>query len=174
MMEKEKKIGEVLGLQQEDMAMLLLLPLSNWAMYATGQRDLPKEAHEKLAEMVAFLEQQDEDDDGTIAAAKGPGSKAMKFCEDELIRNQKKQNTMATQLEKCKAKYTSAWNGLKLVGFLTGKMREKWQEEQLLIIKSRTEATIQKNNLELQAEYECKLRLLKKEEASLKKELSGK
>ncbi|MRX40327.1 hypothetical protein GJU43_13650 [Flavobacterium sp. LC2016-23] len=172
-MEKEKNIGEVLGLQQQDMAIFLLLPLSNWAMYATGQRGLPKEAHEKLAEMLAFLKEQDEDGDDTFTAAKGPGSRAMKFCEDELIRNQKKQNTMATQLEKCKAKYTSARNGLKLAGFLTGKMQEKWQEEQLLIIKKRTETAIEKNNLELQAEYECKLRLLKEQEVSLKRELSG-
>ncbi|QSB28622.1 hypothetical protein [Flavobacterium sp. CLA17] len=171
-MEKEKKIGEVLGIQQEEMAVLLIVPLSQWAMYATGQRGLPKEAHQKLAEMLAFLQQQDEDDD-TITAAKGPGSKAMKFCEDELMRNQKKQNTIATQLEKCKAKYTSARNGLKLAGFLTGKMQEKWQEEQLLIIKNRTETAIEKNNLELQAEYECKLRLLKEQEVSLKRELSG-
>ncbi|WP_132035130.1 hypothetical protein [Flavobacterium circumlabens] len=172
-MEKDKKIGEVLGIQQEEMAVLLIVPLSQWAMYAVGERGLPKEAHQKLAEMLAFLQQQDEDAADNITAAKGPGSKAMKFCEDELMRNQKKQNTIATQLEKCKAKYTSARNGLKLAGFLTGKMQEKWQEEQLLIIKKRTEAVIERNNLELQAEYECKLRLLKEQEVSLKKELSG-
>ncbi len=46
-------------MKQEDMAMLLQINRSQWAMYTTGKRDLPVAAKLKLAEILGFLQQKD-------------------------------------------------------------------------------------------------------------------
>jgi transcriptional regulator with XRE-family HTH domain len=48
------KIRELLGMKQEEIALLLEITRSQWAMYETGKRDLPTAAKLKLAEMLAF------------------------------------------------------------------------------------------------------------------------
>lgn len=51
-----KNIKDLLGMTYNDMAMLLQINRSQWAMYVTGKRDLPVVAKLKLAEMLQFLQ----------------------------------------------------------------------------------------------------------------------
>lgn len=56
-MSATKQIREQLGLTQQDLAMYLLIPLSQLAMYETGKRDLPAATRIKLAELLTLFEQ---------------------------------------------------------------------------------------------------------------------
>ncbi len=52
---KRYKNSALLGMKQEDMAILLQVNKSQWAMHEIGQRDLPLDAQLKLVEMLAFI-----------------------------------------------------------------------------------------------------------------------
>ncbi|QSB29091.1 hypothetical protein [Flavobacterium sp. CLA17] len=174
-MKKDKNIGELLGMQQEEMAMLLRVTRSQWAMYVSGQRGLPPEAQLKLAEMFAFIAQLDKEEKVALPPAKQQGSKKNNFWEGKLIDNQLNQARVAAILKKYKDKYEQAMIAWKLSNFLSTKEQEtKWEQELLQHIKNRAEAVMQKNGLELQEQYEFKLRLLQHEELLLNEKLSGK
>lgn len=174
-MKKDKNIGALLGMQQEEMAMLLRVTRSQWAMYVSGQRGLPSEAQLKLAEMFAFIAQLDKEEKVDLPPAKQPESKKNNFWEGKLIDNQLNQARVAAILKKYKDKYEQALIAWQLSNFLSTKEQEtKWEQELLLHIKNRAEAVMQKNGLELQERYEFKLRLLQHEELLLNEKLSGK
>lgn len=173
-MKKDKNIGALLGMQQEEMAMLLRVTRSQWAMYVSGERGLPPEAQLKLAEMFAFIADLDKKEKVELPAAKQPGSKKNNFWEGKLIDNQLNRTRIAASLEKCTEKYEQALIAWKLSNFLSTKEHEtKWEQELLQHIKNRAEAVMQKNSLELQERYEFKLRLLQHEELLLKDKINA-
>ncbi len=54
-MKKETTITQLLGITQQDAAMLLGVSTSQWSMYSSGKRDLPAPAMALLAEMLAYV-----------------------------------------------------------------------------------------------------------------------
>lgn len=174
-MKKDKNMGALLGMQQEEMAMLLRVTRTQWSMYVLGERGLPPEAQLKLAEMFAFIAQLDKEQKVDLPPANQPESKKNNFWEGKLIDNQLNRTRIAASLEKCTEKYEQAVVAWQLSNFLSTKEQEtKWVQELLQHIKNRAEAVMQKNGLELQEQYEFKLRLLQQEELLLKEKLSGK
>ena len=58
-MENNIKIQDLLGLKQEEMAVVLKATRAQWSMYLSGKRSLPVVAKLKLAEILNFVNQQD-------------------------------------------------------------------------------------------------------------------
>jgi transcriptional regulator with XRE-family HTH domain len=58
-MENNVKIQNVLGLKQEEMAIVLKITRAQWSMYLSGKRSLPVAALLKLAEILNVVNQQD-------------------------------------------------------------------------------------------------------------------
>lgn len=54
-MKKENTIREMLGVTQEEMAMLLNISRSQWAMYESGQRDLPSATGQFFAAFFTYI-----------------------------------------------------------------------------------------------------------------------
>ena len=54
-MKKEDTICPLLGIRQEDMAMLLGITRAQWSMYESGKRDLPTNASILFSEMLAHV-----------------------------------------------------------------------------------------------------------------------
>jgi len=54
-MRKESTIGKLLGMSQQDMAMLLGVSRGQWSMYESGKRDLPLHANQLLADMLTHV-----------------------------------------------------------------------------------------------------------------------
>ena len=52
---RENPIRALLGLKQEDIAMLLGISRAHWGMYEIGKRDLPIHAVQLLAEMLTHM-----------------------------------------------------------------------------------------------------------------------
>lgn len=173
-MEKYKTIAGLLGMQQEEMAMLLQVHPSQWSMFSSGKRSLTKESELELAQILAFAEQLEKEgkDDVTI---KQEESEIRKFCHEELIINQHKQNTIATNLENCRTKYESSLTAMKIINFLANQPEQKikWHKELFQTIKERTEIAIQKNSVVVQLQYKLKLGALQQQELLLREWLSG-
>ncbi|MEO8535568.1 MAG: hypothetical protein ABI441_17560 [Flavobacterium sp.] len=173
MTKKNKKIGELLGIQNEEMATLLLITVSQWSMYVLGERSLPIGVELKVAKMIAFVDRLNKEDKIRLIPFKQTIDKKNNFWEEQMIVNQRKQAPMAVNLEKCKAKYKKGYIAWHLIDFLEAQEEErpKWQEEHLQHIKDRAEAAMQKNNPELQEQYEFKLQVLQYEELLLRNKL---
>jgi len=57
-MKHENPIRSLLGLAQEDLAMLLGVSRGRWSMYELGKRDIPLQAKQLLGEMLQHVNQQ--------------------------------------------------------------------------------------------------------------------
>ena len=55
-MKKQTSITALLGLRQQDVAMLLQVHPSQWSMYESGKRDLPLPAKQLLAELLTHIQ----------------------------------------------------------------------------------------------------------------------
>ncbi|TCN53074.1 hypothetical protein D0809_20985 [Flavobacterium circumlabens] len=175
MMKKGNTIGDLLGIQQEEMAMLLVITASQWSMYASGKRNLPEAAQLKLAKMLAFVDKLDKEELFRMPPVRQTESEINNFWEERSITNQRKLKLAIARLETCRAKYKKGFIAWHLIDFLETQEEEerpKWQEKHLQNIRDRAEAAMQKNNPELQEQYEFKIRLLQYEEQLLKDKIS--
>ena len=172
-MEKDKKIGALLGLTQEHIAMLLQITRSQWSLYVIGKRSLPIAAKLKLAEMLTFTSQLSCEGVERIDVIKNQQSKIRKFIEEQLIINKHKQYATEAKLNSYKKKYEEGITAFQLADFLAGKKQETaaYQKPLLDVIKSDAIKTIEKNGLELQEQYSLKLQVLQHEELLLKERL---
>lgn len=177
MIKKENNIGELLGIQQEEMAMLLLIRVSLWSMYVLGKRNLPAAAQLKLAKMLAFVDKLDKEEIFRMPPVRQTESEINNFWEERSITNQRKLKLAIARLETCRAKYKKGFIAWHLIDFLETQEEEeerpKWQEKHLQNIRERAEAAMQKNNPKLQEQYEFKIRLLQYEELLLKDKINA-
>lgn len=90
-MEKDKNIREILGLQQQEIAILLKVTRSQWSLYEIGKRDLPIAAKLKLAEMLAFMQKSDAKSEENYPHLKIQEQKRLKVFKKQTIVNQHKQ-----------------------------------------------------------------------------------
>lgn len=170
-MEKEENIGALVGIPQEEMAMLLEVKRVQWALFLTGKRGLPPTALLKLSEMLTILKEPDNEnlDDDTI---KEEQTQITKYLEDQIITNQYKQELVLNQLEKCRKRYQSAQNAVKIADNLIAK--EEQEEELLQSIKSTAQNVLKKNSVLIQEQYTIKLLVLQQEEVVFRERLAGK
>jgi transcriptional regulator with XRE-family HTH domain len=171
MMKKDKTIGEILGIQQEDMAQILKVTRSQWSMYVLGKRDLPIASKLKLVEMLTFVKQLNTEGDDALTPIKEE-SKIKKFIEEQLIINKHKQGITEAKLKTHKKKYEEAITAWKLSDYLASKEETiKKQYTVFDVIKNKAEASIKRNSLELQEQQAIRLLLLQQEETALKERL---
>lgn len=112
-MEKEENIGALLGIPQEEMAILLQVTRGQWSMFLSGRRSLPTAALLKLTEMLTIVKET-ETEVPDVAALNEEQARINKYLEEEIIINQHKQYIASDQLERCKKKYQSAQNVVKI------------------------------------------------------------
>lgn len=168
-MEKDKKIRALLGMRQEDMAMLLRVNKSQWSMYEIGQRDLPLEAQLKLTEMLAFVQKSDNEAVNPFLDVEGQNVKTIKVVENLKLVNQHQLLIAKSKLQFAEKKYNAAVIALRFIAFLQSNDHVFATEQNLLlkVIQLRAEAEIRKNGLHVQAKHRIKLQVLKEEEKVL-------
>lgn len=169
---KEENIGALLGIPQEEMAKLLGVTRVQWALFLTGRRSLPTSALLKLTEMLTIVkEPETKEPDAVVIEAEQ--TQINKYLKDEIIINQHKQRLASDQLEKCKKRYRSAQNAVRIADALIakGQQTNSWQEELLPLIKSNAQDVLRKNSLLVQEQYTIKLLVLQQEEVVLRQRL---
>lgn len=168
-MEKDKKIRELLGLRQEDMALLLRVTRTQWSMYEIGKRDLPLVAQIKLAELLAFVQEPKNATVDNFVDTKSEGAKTKKVFENLKLINKHRQVLTEHKLKAIEKKYEAAVTALQFIHFLETKDQQIVAEQEMLLIvlKTKAEEAIRKNGLHLQAKYRFKLKSLLQEEVLL-------
>ncbi|MRX41745.1 hypothetical protein GJU43_20885 [Flavobacterium sp. LC2016-23] len=171
-MKKEENVGALLGIPQEEMAILLQVTRAQWSMFLSGKRSLPTAAVLKLTEMLTIVKEA-EAEAPDAAALKENEARIKKYLEEEIIINQHKQHVTADQLERCKKRYQSAQNAVRIADALIekGQQTYTWQEELLPLIKSNAQDVLKKNSLLVQEQYNIKLLVLQQEEMVLRERL---
>lgn len=172
-MSQDKKIRELLGLKQEEMAMILQITRSQWSMFEIGKRDLPHDTSLKLAEMILFISHQDDDSNDNFVDFKVQEAKKAKVFEGLKLLNKTRQIITVKKIKGIEKKYQSAMLALKLIRFLESNNVLLYTSNLPLFtfIKLNAENTIQKNGLHLQAKFKFKLKVLQQEEVLLNETL---
>ena len=117
-MKKENPIRALLGIKQEDMAMLLRVSRSQWSMFELGKRDLPVEAKYLLVAMLKHLQE-------PVVVSKSLPHEAEQLAKKQaqlerlLKENEYQQLRIAKKLAAGKKKYAANLKRLQLVHFLT-------------------------------------------------------
>lgn len=168
-MEKDKKIREFLGMRQEDMAMLLRVNKSQWAMYESGKRDLPLEAQLKLVEMLAFIKQPHTELLDRFVDINSEEVKTKIVFENLKLINKHQQILTEHKLKAIEKKYEAGLIALRFIHFLETKDQQIANEQNLLltVIQLRAQEAIRKNDLHVQAKHRLKLQALQEEEKVL-------
>lgn len=166
-MKKKSGLSALFGISQKDMAQLLNVHRSQWAMFETGKRDLPAEAKLLLTEMLAHM--------GSRQVVKKfpelvkEQAKRKNFLLRELHENERKRLLVTNCLNLERKKYQANVNVLRLTAFLSTQMREKItvSHGMLQSLSSRASANIEQKGLTAMLQYEIKLELLQLERQSL-------
>ena len=168
-MEKDKKIRELLGLKQEDMAILLRVSRTQWSMYEIGKRDLPLVAKLKLSEMLAFIQEPTNATVDNFVDLESEEAKTKKVFEKLKLINKHRQILTEYKLKAIEKKYEAGITALRFIHFLETKDQQivPDQEMVLTVLKVKAEEAIRKNGLSLQAKYRFKLKSLLQEEELL-------
>lgn len=114
-MKKEHPIRTLLGVKQEEIAMLLGVSRGHWSMFELGKRDLPLPAKQLLAEMLAYVQSID-------AAAKPSNPLQLNTTQQRLerliVENEYQQLLTARKIAAATKKHETQQRLLKLAAFL--------------------------------------------------------
>lgn len=165
-MKKREIFKAPLLLSQVDIAMLLDVTRSQWAMYLIGQRSLPAKSKIKLAELLTTA--------NDIAVGKKQKLAAVALQEIErkhdipllLKDNLVKQFQMQKKLQQVEEKFQTAINTLY---FINGIEEERLPQTVRKLLEIKATKVLKNNNLMLQERYKIKLEVLKFEEGLLRK-----
>lgn len=170
-MKKKNIFKESLLVSQEDMALLLQVNKSQWAMFEIGERDLPDDAKLKLAKLLAIttaLPKEKEKMDQEILQEEKRNNLANKYIKDNYI----KQLSTLRKLKTIQRKYHEALRTLHFVGLLQNDNEISTKHQTVLqAISNKAQKTMERHGLHVQLGYEIKLESLEYEAKLLKKRL---
>lgn len=164
-----QQIREELGLTQQDLAMYLLIPLSQLAMYETRKRELPAATSIKLAELITYLNQSQKNSKGKnelLNAQKETVNKQLQSqtieLEYQLIKAQRKYEVMQKKLDQ----------SIKLKALANLLSEKKKQPNELFLLQSKR--GIEQNNLAIQTKQLIKIEGIKSQLQFVKRNLETK
>jgi transcriptional regulator with XRE-family HTH domain len=170
-MENIFKIQDLLGLKQEEMAVVLKISRAQWSMYLSGKRSLPIAELLKLAEILDSVKQQDNLSAINLNSDLEPERKD--FFQKLLKNNQFQQILLERKIKKFQNKFKTSNNVIKVVSHLESKTENanEIQQSFLNVLKTNARTEIKKYNLVFQEQLQIKLEVLKFEEIALNKKL---
>lgn len=167
-MQKKDSIRELLGITQDDLAIILKIGRSQLAMYEIGKRDIPTAAKIKLAEMLTYM-----NETSTLSVADEPYIKIQDALREKVIaalieKNKYQQLLIEKKIIALEKKYIANLKAMKLYFFLETQSAKN--EEELFIKSIATKALkeIKKNGLPMLIQHQIKKEMLQNEEQLLK------
>lgn len=164
-MKNNNKLRELLGITQEQLALLLNVSRSQLSLYEIGKRDLPIAAKLKLATIISNVQNASKKATNVSLSYKKIESEKKKIITDFIIVNKHKQSVLekkSVSIEKKKQANTTAL-------YLTHFIKNEPSEKSFLPIVKGIENKAQKNkdDWKLQFNLQLKLKILKEEEIFL-------
>ena len=169
---KKDKIFKSLLLSQEDIAMLLGITRSQWAMYEIRQRDIPSTAKLKLATLLKQVNALSKEAKKEWPYQKSQEALKQKMLLDQLEDNKLEQLRVQRKLDQLERNYKEAENTIQFVTFL--KEKESLSELDALVlntVQNKALTTLEKNGMHLQTKQQLKLNVLVALTKVLEKEL---
>ena len=161
-MDKDTNFRQLLGMKQEDMALLLQVSVSQWAMYTTGRRNLPVAAKLKLAEMLQFSSSNQNKNNINSEIEKQQKTQIQKYFAEQHTVNAKLQDAISKKIAVVTKKYETALKALNFIAFLESNATKTTVEHQnvLHLIKQNNQIDLEKNNFRVQAQLQLNLETL--------------
>jgi len=169
-MQKAKTISKLLGIKQEELAVLLKVNKSQLAMFETGKRDLPIAAMQQLASMLQFV-QEESLKSSSAELLKSQTEQKKKVLEQLLKENQYKQKLLEKKLEIAENKLQSNSTAMQLMRFLDNEATKKGDSPNGLVklIEARAASELKKNSCEVVTKLQIQKEVLLMEEKMLLK-----
>ncbi|KIX20205.1 hypothetical protein SY27_13750 [Flavobacterium sp. 316] len=171
-MKKRKIFKTPMLFSQEEMAMLLGITRSQWAMFEIGQRDIPSSAKLKLATLIKGVNVLSK-----VATKELPHHKIQQSKKEEILYTQLKENRLQQliierKLAKLKKNYQEAENTLQFVALLKGNKNITVREEAVLnVVQAKALVVLDRNGLHLQLEQQLRLSTLDAQTKFIEREM---
>lgn len=168
-MKTRKHIREALNLTQEEMAMLLNISRSQWALYELGLRDLSTMASIRENQASRFLYSIEISEPKDFAGISELESKKDKFIADALKQNEFNQRVCERKIGQMKEDYESALKFFQVVDFVF----QSVDQENLLhlaalkVLKGNAETALNKNGPHKLVKLQLKQKMLEQEKLLL-------
>jgi transcriptional regulator with XRE-family HTH domain len=171
-MQKRKTVSKLLGLKQEELAMLLKVNKSQLGMFETGKRELPTAALLLLAPMLQFLKEE-RLKSGSAEILKSQEEQKKKVWEHLLKENKYFQTEVSKKLEMAERKYQANMSAIQLMQYLQNEATKKGEtpDDLLELIEARAVSDLRKNNWGVVTKHQLEYEFLQAEEIMLLKML---
>ena len=169
-MQKIKTISKLLGLKQEELAMLLKVSKGQLAMYETGKRELPVSALLSLVPMFQFLKEE-RLKSCSAEILKSQAEQQKKVLEHLLRENKYFQTEVSKKLEMAERKYQANMSAIHLMQYLENEATKKGGSPNGLVkvIERRAVTELEQNSWEVLAKFQIQKEVLLSEEKMLLK-----
>jgi transcriptional regulator with XRE-family HTH domain len=169
-MQKGKTVSKLLGLKQEELAMLLKVSKGQLAMYETGKRELPVSALLSLVPMFQFLKEE-RLKSCSAEILKSQAEQQKKVLEHLLRENKYFQTEVSKKLEMAERKYQAIMSAIHLMQYLENEVTKKGASPNGLVklIEARAVNELKKNSWEVVAKLQIQKEVLLAEEKKLLK-----
>ena len=155
-MRKKENLRDVLGITQEELAMLLSITRTQLAMYETNKRDIPLTSKEKLADILTTLHKNKSISKYSNSIIETEKKKVSEWLQKEFKDLEYKVVLLDRKIEKVMQVRKNAFKAFGVVQYLESK-NDKHHEQRLAnTIKKRVEKTLNKQNLQHLHELELK------------------
>ena len=171
-MQKTQTVSKLLGLKQEELAMLLKVSKGQLAMYETGKRELPVSALLSLVPMFQFLKEE-RLKSCSAEILKSQAEQQKKVLEHLLRENKYFQTEVSKKLEMAERKYQANMSAIHLMQYLENEATKKGEtpNDLLELIAGRAASDLRKNNWCVVTKYQLELEFLQAQEKMLLKKL---
>ncbi len=169
-MKKETTLTKLLGITQQEAAMLLGVSTSQWSMYSSGKRDLPAPAMALLAEMLAYVKSAEASPKNKQATDE-PGA-TQEYLEQRLRENEYRQQQLVRKMETTQRKQLAQSRKLLLSEFLEIRNAEKQVVTGHEVFKMKATQTAQTNVSDLLAAQQHQKELFELERKMLASKLT--
>lgn len=153
-MKNNTTIKSLIGFSQEEMAMLLCITRSQWAMHETGKRDLPLAAMKQLGTILTHLKNKKEPSHESQKFLALEQTKTQEWLKKEQYNIKYKKMLLDKQLHAMEHKRAECLAALDVVSFL--EIQPSCSPDLLKIIKLRAMNTLSKNSLSKVLELQIK------------------
>lgn len=165
------EIKNILGIKQEDLAMILGVSRGQLSMYIIGKRDLPIEAKLILSELIAVFSNNKKQNINNNVLNNDLDDAEKIFYSMKKI-DAYKQIVLQKKLNILERKYADAKKTIALIEHLDGNSNYAHKKQLCDLIKSKAEIEIQKYGLTAQIPLKIELESLKTKELLVQKQFS--
>ena len=170
-MKKKQNISALLGMSQENLALILQVSRSQIAMYEVGKRSLPVDALEKLSTMLSVIQNKTLD---TISKDMNSNLN-IQFLKNQLQRTKHQQLIVDNKISALIKKQNATNSAKKVISYLLNET-PKIKKNEIIVLKTietKTQNKVAQNNAVILLQLEIKKEVLAFEEKLLQKKLQS-